>query len=133
MARRRKAKRSLAALPKGLPQRRNNKKHPLDSTTNPFEVSSRQKRAKHEVHNRSTSSQKQTSKQTALAKSIQRRQSQLKDTLATSHKANAFVDRRIGEYSSTMNEEHKMMARLVKERSRRSKRAQKYSLEDDDE
>lgn len=116
----------MAALPKGLPQR--GRKHGLSSdTTNPFEVSSRQKRAKHEVHNRPTT--KQTNTQTALAKSLQRRQAQLKQSLSASGKVNAFVDRRIGEYN--MSPEQQMMARLVKERSRRSKRAQKYSLEDD--
>ena len=124
--RRQKAKRSLAALPKGLPQRR---KHGLSIDSNPFEVSARQKRAKHEVHNRQTA--KQTNKQTALARSIQRRRSQLQETLATSKKANAFLDRRIGEYN--MTPEQQMMARLVKERSRRSKRAAMYTLDDDNE
>lgn len=131
MARRRqnKAKRSLASLPKGLPQR----KRGVASVENPFEVSSRQKRTKHEVHNRSTSSTKQTTKQTALQRSIQRRQAQLQHSLSTQKKANAFVDRRIGEYDGTASSEHKMLARLVKERSRRSKRSAKYSLNEEEE
>lgn len=122
-----KAKRSLSALPKGLPQRR---KHGLSADVNPFEVSSRQKRAKHEVHNRNVSAQ--TNRQSALAKSLHRRQTQLKESLATSKKANAFVDRRIGEYND-MTVEEQMLARLVRERSRRSKRASQYSLEEDND
>jgi nucleolar protein 14 len=127
------AKRSLGALPKGLPQRR---KHGLSAAAdvNPFEVSSRQKRAKHEVHNRrNNTAQQHTNPQSALAKSLQRRQTQLKETLATSKKANAFVDRRIGEYNTDITADEQMLARLVRERSRRSKRASKYSLEEDND
>lgn len=128
MARRRpKAKRSLASLPKGLPQR-NNKRD--GNAVNPFEAS-RSKRAKHEVHNRPTS--QQTSQQSALAKSLQKRQAFLKNSLDSQKRANSFVDRRIGEYNSVMTQDEQMMARLVKERSRRSKRAQKYSLQEEEE
>lgn len=125
-----KAKRSLGALPKGLPQR---PKRGRSADVNPFEVASRQKRAKHEVHNRHTTTAAHTNNpQSALAKSLQRRQTHLKETLATSKKANAFVDRRIGEYND-MTSEEQMLARLVRERSRRSKRASKYSLDDDND
>jgi nucleolar protein 14 len=117
-----KAKRSLASLPKGLPTK--------SSDTNPFEVTKRQRRPKHDVVNRfSTSSQKP--KPSKLAESLQRRQAQLRASLKSSRKVNSFVDRRIGEY--TMSPEEQVLARLVKERSLRSKRTSKYSLEDDDE
>lgn len=48
-------------------------------------------------------------------------------------KAGAFIDRRIGESRQMeMTEEERMLARLVRERSRRSKKQEKYSLNDDD-
>lgn len=118
-----KAKRSLAALPKGLPGR----KRGLAADVNPFETVARQKRPKHEVHNRNVS--KMNTKQSALAKSLERRRSQLKTSLSNSKKANSFVDRRIGEY--TMTSEEQMLARIVRERSRRSKRTSKFSLDED--
>lgn len=115
-----KAKRSLASLPKGLPSKR--------SDINPFEVTKRQRKPKHDVANRFPSSHNQK-KPSKLAASLQLRQAQLRASLKSSKKVNSFVDRRIGEY--TMSEEDKLMARLVKERSRRGKRISKYSLDDD--
>ena len=48
-------------------------------------------------------------------------------------KAGAFIDRRIGESRNMeMTEEERMLARLVRERSRRSKKQEKYALNDDD-
>lgn len=128
--RKNKTKRSLGSLPKGLPQRPGNKR---SLEENPFEVSSRNnnKRSKHQVHNRNTTNNSNNTKQSALQRSLERRKLQLKESLETSKKTNAFVDRRIGEYNPTLTADHKMLARLVKERSRRSKRSQKYSLEDD--
>ena len=115
-----KSKRSLASLPKGLPSKR--------TDVNPFEVTKRQSRAKHDVNNRFRTDEKKPSK---LAESLQRRHAQLRATLQSSKKVNSFVDRRIGEY--TMSQDDKLLARLVKERSGRSKRASKYSLDDDDQ
>ena len=131
-----KAKRSLASLPKGLPT----KQQRLD--VNPFEVTKGPaRRAKHDVNNRYTNAttsattrvrnmknaQQQPSK---LAESLQRRQAQQRAALQSSKKVNSFVDRRIGEF--TMSQEDRMLARLVKERSSRSKRVSKYTLADDD-
>ena len=121
--RRNKAKRSLASLPKGLPQKNS-------SVHNPFEVTRRQRRVKHEVVNRFHPS-KQNGKPSKLAMSLQRRKEQLRAVIHSSKKSNSFVDRRIGE--NTMSHEDQMLARLVKERSRRSRRASKYQLDDDDD
>lgn len=123
-----KAKRSLASLPKGLPN-----KHRTD--VNLFEVAKGHhgRRAKHDVNNRYTHSTSfattNTTKMSKLAESLQRRQSQQRAALQSSKKVNSFVDRRIGEF--TMSQEDRMMARLVKERIGRSKRVSKYSLNDD--
>ena len=96
---------------------------------NPFEISGRQRqRPKHEVHNRPIAKPKST--KIALEK-LQKRQTELRSSL--SRKANVFVDRRIGQYDPTMSKEDRMMARLVKERTRQSQRVSKYKLDDDDD
>ena len=51
--------------------------------------------------------------------------------LQSTKKANSFVDKRIGRH--TMTEEQQMVARLVKERSRRSRKASKFQLNDDND
>lgn len=117
------AKRSLGALPKGLVRRGEN-----SDPGNPFEVTSRQKRPKHLVHNRPTSKPK--SAKHAL-ESLQRRQTQLRSALKTTKKANVFIDRRIGQYDPAMSQEDQMLARLVRERTRQSQRSRKFQLEDD--
>ena len=121
------SKRSLSSLPKGLVQRKGVRGN---TDINPFEVTSRKKRPKHEVHNRPTSKPK-TTKHTL--ESLQRRQTQLRSVLKSSKKANIVVDRRIGQYDPTMSREDQMLARLVRERSRQSQRHAKFQLDDDDE
>ncbi|KAI2491831.1 Nop14-like family [Fragilaria crotonensis] len=123
-----KAKRSLASLPKGLPSKNR-------ADVNLFEIAKSNhggRRAKHEVNNRfTTQTTSSLAKPSKLAESLQRRQSQQRAALQSSKKVNSFVDRRIGEFN--MSQEDKMMARLVKERIGRSKRASKYSLNDNDD
>jgi nucleolar protein 14 len=121
-----KSKRSLGSLPKGLPQRKGAKSF---SDVNPFEVTHKQKRQKHVVHNRPTFKAKSTEQ---TLESLQRRQTQLRSTLKTSKKSNVFVDRRIGQYDPSMSKDDQMLARLVKERSRQSQRQSKFRLDDDD-
>jgi Nop14-like family len=111
-----KAKRSLGSLPKGLPNK--------NSSMNPFEVIKRHKNVKIDVNKRPD--QANASK---FSESLLRRQIQHRAVLQSSKKVNSFVDRRIGEL--TMSHEEKTLARLVKERSGRSKRNLKYTLDDD--
>uniref|UniRef100_A0A6U9X837 Nucleolar protein 14 n=1 Tax=Pseudo-nitzschia australis TaxID=44445 RepID=A0A6U9X837_9STRA len=120
-----KAKRTLSSLPKGL-VRRNGGKDP----GNPFEMTARFKRPKHEVHNRPVSKPKSTKH---ALESLQRRQNNLRTNLKDSKKANTFVDRRIGQYDKDMSQEDKMLVRLVKERTRRSNRSSKFRLDDNDD
>jgi nucleolar protein 14 len=122
-----KAKRSLKALPKGLIQRKGAKS---SVDINPFELTSRQKKPKHDVHNRPVSKAKNTKH---TLESLQRRQTQLRTSLKSSKKANVFVDRRIGQYDTTMSRDDQMLARLVKERSRQSQRTSKFKLDDNDD
>ena len=146
-----KSKRSL--LPRGIPQRRTQTaKH---STVSPFEyarTTNSSSRVKHHVHNKqvSGSSTAKSSKQhqSALAKSIERRKSILKSKLASQNKSNTFIDRRIGEATAGNNShqlsmeesydglkqrrENAMLKRIVAERVRRSKRVDKFRLEDED-
>lgn len=119
------SKRSLGSLPKGLI----NRKGVVADPGNPFELTARQKRPKHLVHNRPVSKPKST--QHAL-ESLQRRQTQLRSTMKLSKKANMFVDRRIGQYDPTMSKDDRMLARLVKERTRQSQRVSKFRLNDTD-
>lgn len=120
-----KAKRTLSSLPKGL-VRRNGGADP----GNPFEMTAKMKRPKHLVHNRPVSKPKSTKH---ALESLQRRQNTLRSNLKDSKKANTFVDRRIGQYDVGMSEEDKMLARLVKERTRQSNRSNKFRLDDDDD
>ena len=128
------AKRSTARLPKGLPIRNNG-----SDGVNPFELGGRNsnKRPKHVVHNRptqrTTSSQQQQQRPSALAQALEHRKKAVKRAMESSQKANAFVDYRIGEYNRKMTLQEQTLARLVKERTKRSKRTAKYSLQDDDD
>ena len=123
-----KAKRSLSKLPKGLVQRGGGSSSFAD--INPFEITARQKKPKHEVLNRPVTKAK-TTKHTL--ESLQRRQTQLRSTLKDAKKANVFVDRRIGQYDPSMSKEDQMLARLVRERSRQSQRSSKFRLDDADD
>ena len=119
-----KAKRTLKSMPKGL-VRRNGGGDP----GNPFEMTARFKRPKHLVHNRPVSKPKSTKH---ALESLQRRQKTLRSNLKDSKKANTFIDRRIGQYDADMTQEDRMLARLVKERTRQSKKSKKFHLDDDD-
>jgi nucleolar protein 14 len=114
------SKRSSGNLPKGLPVG--------NSSINPFEVSHQSKRQKHDVHNRLPY---KTSSPSKLADAVHRRRAAVK--AAMSRKANTFEDKRLGEYDPLVSAQEKNLARLVRERSRRSARVEKYSLESSNE
>lgn len=68
-----------------------------------------------------------------MKRAVENRKLGLKQALEKSKKAGAFIDRRIGESRrDEMTQEERILARIVRERSRRSKKMEKYSLEDDD-
>lgn len=119
-----KPKRSAGSLPKGLVHRKGSA--PADPG-NPFEVTARMKRPKYLVHNRPVSKPKSTKH---ALESLQRRQVQLRTTLKSSKKVNVLVDKRIGEYDPSMSSSDQMLARLVKERTRQSRRSSKFRLDD---
>lgn len=120
-----KAKRSLGSLPKGLVRRNGGVVDP----GNPFEITARQKRPKHQVHNRPLSKPKSTKH---ALESLQRRQTHLRASFQSSNKVNQFVDRRIGQYDPAMTQDDQMLARLVKERTRQSKKSNKFRLDEGD-
>lgn len=119
-------KRSLGSLPKGLVHRKGAK--PSDPG-NPFEMTARMKRPKHEVHNRPVSKPKNTKH---ALESLQLRQAHLRTSLKSGKKSNVMVDQRIGEYNPKMTTSDQMLARLVKERTRQSHRSTKFRLDDED-
>ena len=138
------AKRSLGALPKGIPHKKHtNSKKGLAApaaTVNPFEVAGRHgKSPKHQVHNRHISNQQTKFKAlsaSAMAAGVKngygrRSQQLLLQSLQRAKKANVFVDRRIGEYDQNVTTDEQNLARLVKERTRRSKKSTKFNLNDD--
>ena len=137
-----KAKRSLGTLPKGLPQRKKPRGsgdapavggHSNFADINPFENAraSSSKRTKFQVHNRQIpGSNPNVGPSTSLARSMSRRKQSLRESLAKDKKAGQFIDRRIGE-GPGMTEEQRMLARVVRERARRSKKATRFSLGDD--
>jgi nucleolar protein 14 len=154
MAKRKKnhsAKRSLASLPKGLPVRGNAALAAM-SGVNPFESLSRHnKRPKHATTAAAgpaafsasgnklkaaaaaaAAANKGPSSSSLVSQAMEHRQKTLRLQLQATKKKNAFVDRRIGEYNAEMTPEEQNLARLVRERTRRSKRSNKYSLDDDD-
>lgn len=125
------AKRSLGSLPKGIPH-----KNVKAESGNPFEFAGRQRAPKMLVHNRHNSNQKKLHQQLKGAASKEpplKRRSQhlLRESLQRAKKSNVFVDRRIGEYNRHMTAEEQNLARLVKERTRRSKKSTKYNLNSD--
>jgi nucleolar protein 14 len=101
---------------------------------NPFELAARNKnnkRPKHAIVNRPTGTAHAALQEpSALARALQKRQTIMRERLQTSKKANVFQDRRIGEYDGGMTADEQNLARLVRERSSRSKRNTKYSLGD---
>ncbi|GKY96000.1 hypothetical protein MPSEU_000560500 [Mayamaea pseudoterrestris] len=120
--RKQRSKRSVSSLPKGLPTR--------GGGENPFEAVHRAKRPKHDVVNRPTM---KSAGPSALARSIQQRQEAIQAARKASQSANVFQDKRIGEYSPEHSQDDKQIARLVRERSQRSKRSQKFNLDGDNE
>lgn len=119
--RKNRSKRSTARLPKGLPVR--------DIDHNPFETTHKLKKPKFQIVNRNVPwSKPRTS---ALSEALQKRRSALNASL--SKKSNQIVDKRIGEYNSGMSKDEQNLRRLVKERSKISKRSTKYSLNDEDD
>ena len=136
-----KAKRSLGSQPRGLPQRKKPRgggggaSNADNSNVNPFENAraSSAKSAKFLVHNRPTQgSSHNAGPSTAMARSQARRKHSLRAALENDRKAGSFVDRRIGE-GPGMTEEQRMMARVVRERARRSKKVARFALGDNDD
>ena len=128
-----------SSMPKGLPIPKNKKMRMSNNANiNPFESAraSSAKAPKFQVHNRPISGRSSSAMQgagSALKRSIDNRKRGLKESMDNKKKAGAFLDRRIGESrKSEMTEEERMMARIVRERSRRSKKSEKYALGDDD-
>ena len=126
--RKNRSKRSLGSLPKGIPH-----KNAASESGNPFEFAGRHKGPKHLVHNRHNSNAKKLHQQLKGGEPPLKRRSQhlLRESLQRAKKANVFVDRRIGEYDRHMTAEEQNLARLVKERTRRSKKSTKYNLAED--
>jgi nucleolar protein 14 len=130
-----------SSLPKGLPLPKNKKARVnYNSSINPFESAraSSAKAPKFQVHNRPVSGRSNPLNPikgagSALKRAIENRKLGLKQSLEKSKKAGTFIDRRIGESrKDEMTQEERILARIVRERSRRSKKLEKYSLENDD-
>ncbi len=135
---------SKSSLPKGLPFKKSrlSSKEVINANVNPFENAraSSAKSAKFHVHNRplsgrtsqSSSNPNSNNRSTsALKRAIDSRRNGLKSVLDKSKKVGSFIDRRIGESrKSQMSQEERILARIVRERSRRSKKIDKYSLDD---
>ena len=130
---------------------------PTTTSINPFEMTQRLKRPKFVVHNRGTASTTTTTttnqpapqqRLSALAESLSKRQESIRNIIQSSKKSNQFIDQRIGEagnnHSSNNSKSRnnmelyasndaKNLARLVRERTRQSKRLSKYALNGDND
>ena len=132
-------RKSQKSLPKGLPFKKARLSNEANANINPFESAraSSSKSPKFHVHNRPVSGRVKPSNPmkgagSALKRAIDNRHNGLKIAMDKSKKAGSFIDRRIGQSrKSEMTEEERILARIVRERSRRSKRIDKFSLEDD--
>jgi len=126
------------------------------STTNPFEQF-RATKSKFPVHNRKSSSSSNNNnnnnnnsssnqKTSKLAKAIEKRRDAIRESRIRSKKAGGFLDRRIGEATNHNNQElayleeeakrrkeRAMMARVIRERARRSSRLSKFDLANDND
>jgi nucleolar protein 14 len=128
-----------SSQPKGLPFKKSRPSKDGIGNINPFESAraSSAKSPKFHVHNRPVSGRVNPSNPlkgagSALKRAIDNRRNGLKVALNKSKKAGSFIDRRIGESrKSEMTEEERILARIVRERSRRSKKINKFSLDDD--
>ena len=151
------SKKSITRLPKGLPVRAgtagsggSNAKKPTSTATmggtgiNPFEMTQRMKRPKFTVHNRgtaTTTTNQPPQRLSALAESLSKRQESIRSIIQASKKSNQFIDQRIGEAGSNSrnnteqyaSNDAKNLARLVRERTRQSKRLSKYALSSADD
>jgi len=130
-------RKATSKLPKGIVGK--------SSNTNPFKNAraSSAKKQKFQVHNRNTSGSNphKGGAAFALARSVENRRNGLQLALKQAKKAGTFIDRRIGEsdgagYSGgnkkpEMSEDERMLARVVRERARRSKKSSKYTLDED--
>lgn len=130
-----------SSKPKGLPIPKSKKARVnYNASINPFESAraSSAKAPKFAVHNRPISGRNNPSNPlkgagSALKRAIDNRKNGLKAEMERSKKAGGFIDRRIGEAGKDkMTEEERILARIVRERSRRSKKSDKFALEDDE-
>jgi nucleolar protein 14 len=128
-----------SSAPKGLPIPKSKKARVnYNASINPFESAraSSAKAPKFAVHNRPISGRNNPSNPlkgagSALKRAIDNRKNGLKAEIERTKKAGAFIDRRIGEAGKDkMTEEERILARIVRERSRRSKKADKFALEE---
>lgn len=133
-------RKSQKSLPKGLPLKKKFRlSNEANANINPFESAraSSSKSPKFHVHNRPVSGRVNPNNPakgagSALKRAIDNRRNGLRVALEKSKKAGSFVDRRIGvSRKSEMTEEERILARIVRERSRRSKRNDKYALGDE--
>ena len=133
-------KRSTKRLPRGLPVRAGGGGAPAalgGGNWNPFEEATRRpaKRAKFEVANRgrpAASSLRRPQQQQEEAPSPRVAAVKALRQRGGRNEANRFVDRRIGEYDGRVSAQERTLARLVRERTRRSKRSRQFALDDDD-
>ncbi len=136
----RKYSKKPSSLPKGLPLPKSKRVRVNESANiNPFESAraSSAKAPKFQVHNRPVSGRTNPNNPlkgagSALKRALDNRKNGLRAAIQKNKKAGSFIDRRIGESrKAEMTEEERMLARIVRERSRRSKKHDKYSLGDD--
>ncbi len=135
----RKYSKKPSSVPKGLPVPKGKRARINESANiNPFESAraSSAKAPKFQVHNRPVSGRTNPSNPlkgagSALKRALDNRKNGLRAAIKNNKKAGSFIDRRIGESrKAEMTEEERMLARIVRERSRRSKKHDKYSLDE---
>ena len=141
---------SKSSIPKGLPFKKSrlSSKDAINANINPFENAraSSSKSPKFLVHNRPLTGRQQqpgnklysggagSGPSSALKRAINNRRNGLKNVLNKSKKVGSFIDRRIGESKkSQMTQEERILARIVRERSRRSKKMDKFTLDDNED
>lgn len=131
----RSARGGASSLPKGLPHRGRRGVHKHDhekdagGDRNPFASGRVGGRVRRDALNRRTGAN--NARRSALARAVERRRDAVAEDLRTSRKANAFSDRRL--LRDDDDDDERALARVVRERARRSRAAARYDLNDDDD
>lgn len=123
------SKKRKAAAAAGWQQHKRKNAHDAEEKVNPFEI--RYTKRKHDVMGQVVKGQIGR-RGRARDVAIDTRKKTLLVEMKNKHKTGAFVDKRFGEYDTSMSAEERMLQRFQFERVKHHQRASQFNLPDDD-